>query len=227
MVPYRDNLVGKGWSYGSYLLVAVLSAINLPLFLQAKLYKSVIAHYGFIPFKFSTQPATQLHTLISSVFLHGDLFHLLGNCLFLVIFGRSLERLFGRVAYLAAFPLLGVAGLLAQWALYPDSRAPVIGASGAIAFLMGAYLVLFPKAKIRMIFFFGWLWKRFTLPAWAFLGYWGGLQLLSTVLGTDDGIAYAVHAGSFVAGAVGAMAWKTTFPSAEERLLEFTGKSFA
>jgi membrane associated rhomboid family serine protease len=77
------------------------------------------------------------------------------NCLFFWVFGRSLERLVGLPLFLAAFPFLGIVGLLVQWALYPSSTAPVIGASGAIAVLMGAYLTLFPKARMKMILFLG------------------------------------------------------------------------
>ena len=199
--------------------------MNIPLFLNIDLQLKVVALLGFVPIQFALHPWAQFHTLITSVFLHGDIFHLLGNTLFLIVFGRSLERLFGPVALLS-FPLLGLAGLLAHWSLYPNSNSPVIGASGAIAFLMGSYLVLFPAAKIRMIIFVGWLWKRFTLPAWAFLGYWGVLQLFSTLEGSQDGVAYAVHAGSFIAGAVAAMAWKTSYTYAEERLLKFTAQTF-
>jgi membrane associated rhomboid family serine protease len=224
--PYRDNLIAKGRSYGVLSLVALLAALNIPLFLDEDLQRRVVALLGFVPIRFALHPWAQLPTLITSVFLHGDIFHLLGNSLFLVVFGRSLERLFGPVTLLL-FPLLGLAGLLAHWSLYPNSNSPVIGASGAIAFLMGSYLVLFPEAKIRMIVFFGWLWKRFTLPAWVFLGYWGVLQLFSTLEGSQDGVAYAVHAGSFIAGAVAAMAWKTSYPYAEERLLEFTTQTFS
>tara|TARA_B100000315_G_C14485793_1_gene545125 strand:+ start:737 stop:979 length:243 start_codon:yes stop_codon:yes gene_type:complete len=77
-----------------------------------------------------------------------------------------------------------------------------------------------------MIVFYGWFWKRFSVPAWVFLPYWAGLQLISLVLGSQDGVAYAVHAGSFAIGAIGAIIWKTSYPFAEEKLTEFTSTSF-
>jgi membrane associated rhomboid family serine protease len=77
-----------------------------------------------------------------------------------------------------------------------------------------------------MVIFLGWFWKRLTVPAWVFLPYWGGLQLISLVLGSQDGIAYAVHAGSFAAGAIAAIIWKTTYPFAEEKLMNFIETSF-
>ncbi len=226
-IPYRDNLSVDGRSYGVMILVVFLAVVNVPLFLDDGLYQSAISMFGFIPVRFSLHPWANFHTLVTSSVLHADVFHLAGNCLFLVVFGRSLEKLFGLPALLATFPAFGMAGLLVHWALYPDSRAPVIGASGAIAALMGAYLTLFPAARIRLIVFFGWFWRRFTLPAWAFLGFWGGLQVLSTIFGAQDGVAYAVHAGSFVVGVMLAIVWKTSYPFAEERLNSFTLASFS
>lgn len=227
MFPYSDNLTAAGHSLGVMILVGLLTIINVPLFLDPTFHRLAVASLGFSPLQFSMHPWATLYNLVTSVVLHGDIFHLAGNCLFLVVFGRSLERLFGMPIFLAAFPLLGIAGLLVHWALYPTSNAPVIGASGAIAAMMGGYLALFPSARIRMIVFLGYVWKRFTLPAWAFLGYWGGLQFFSVVLGSQDGVAYAVHVGSFVAGVIAAIIWKTSYPLAEEQLTEFTKTSFS
>ena len=105
---------------------------------------------------------------------------------------------------------------------------PIIGASGAIAVMLGAYLALFPRARMRMIVFWLPFWKRFSVPAWVFLVYWIGLQLLSFAVGDGqlDGVAYAVHVGGFAVGVLGAVVWKTMVPSAEEKLLEFTESSF-
>jgi membrane associated rhomboid family serine protease len=137
------------------------------------------------------------------------------------VFGRSLERLFGLPIFFVAFPFLGIAGLLAHWSLFPASRAPVIGASGAIATLMGAYLALFPAVRMRMVLFLGIFFKRFQVPAWAFLLYWGALQVLSLMFGSggEDNVAYAVHVGGFAVGVLSAVVWKVTYPFAEERLL--------
>jgi membrane associated rhomboid family serine protease len=209
-----------------WILVALLAASNLPLFLVREWHEAAIGAGGFFPVLFSVKPFISSYRLVSASFLHGDIFHLAGNCLFLAVFGRTLERLFGAKVLLALFPALGVAGLLLEWALHAGSQSPVIGSSGAVAFLMGAYLPLFPGARIRMIVFFGWFWKRFTVPAWGFLPYWMGIQLVSILMGSQDGVAYAVHAGSFAAGAVAAMIWKTSALGAEERLSAFSRESF-
>ena len=227
MFPYRDNLVAGGLAWGVLLLVALLTAINAPLFLSTTLHTDAVRAGGFIPLLFSIKPFISSYRLITATFLHGDIFHLAGNCLFLVVFGRSLERLFGAPLLLALFPALGVAGFLLDWAVHAASPMPVIGASGAVAALMGAYLPLFPGSRIRMVIFMGWFWKRFTVPAWVFLPYWIGLQLVSIALGSQDGIAYAVHAGSFAAGAMGAIIWKTSYLGAEEKLASFKTASFA
>lgn len=225
MFPYRDNLVVGAWPLGVASLVAFLCLLNFPLFLVPEWHAEAVASGGFIPLLFSFKPILSLYRLITASALHGDFFHLAGNCLFLVVFGRTLERLFGLRLMLALFPGLGIAGFLAEWAMHADSPVPIIGASGAIAALMGAYLPLFPGARIRMIAFLGFFWKRFTVPAWVFLPYWIGLQLLSIALGSQDGIAYTVHAGSFVAGAIVAIIWKTSYLGAEEKLAAFKRES--
>jgi membrane associated rhomboid family serine protease len=224
--PYRDNLATGGWPFGVASLVAILCLVNIPLFLSPEWHNIADAAGGFIPLLFSSKPFLSSYRLITATALHGDIFHLAGNCLFLVVFGRTLERLFRARLLLLLFPTLGVAGFLAEWATDAASPVPVIGASGTIAALMGAYLPLFPGARIRILFWFGWFWRRFTLPAWAFLPYWMGLQLLSIAMGAQDGVAYAVHAGSFAAGAIAAIIWKTSYMGADEKLIEFKRLAF-
>jgi membrane associated rhomboid family serine protease len=228
LLPYGDNLTRGYLFFGVILLVSLMLVLDMPTFLDANFEEWSIRYLSFIPLFFSISPWSHIHTLLTSVFLHKDIFHLAGNCLFLWVFGRSLERLFGLPIFLLAFPFLGIVGLLAHWALFPASHAPVIGASGAIATLMGAYLALFPAAKMRMVLFLGIFFKRFWVPAWAFLLYWGALQLLSLAFGSggDDKVAYAVHVGGFAVGVLAAMVWKVSYPYAEERLSEFVQIAF-
>jgi hypothetical protein len=139
-----------------------------------------------------------------------------------------LERLFGKLGFGIIFPFLGAAGFIFHWAVNPASTAPVIGASGAIATLMGSYLVLFPQARMRTLIFFGIGYKRVNMPAWSFLLYWISLQLMSLAFGSGaaDNVAYAVHVGGFIVGVMGAMIWKVSYPFAEERLAHFTATAF-
>lgn len=228
MFPYRDNLTG---GYRSPIIIAflVLMVGITATDLAVGMHRRLVLALGFTPILFSIGPWTNSYTLISASLLHADLFHLAGNCLFLWVFGRSLERLFGWKAFALLFPVLGIAGFFVHWMISPASRVPVIGASGAIAALLGAYLALFPTARMRVALVWLPFWKRVTMPAWAFLNFWIGLQLVSLALGSGetDGVAYAVHVGAFALGLMGAAVWKTSYPSAEEDLQAFIASAFS
>lgn len=222
ILPYGDSITtGKLFS-GVSSLIAAMCLLDIPGFLNPEFEWRSVHYLGFVPVFFSLSPWSHFYSTITASFLHGDVFHLLGNCLFLWVFGRSLERLFGLPLFIVSFPFLGIVGFLVHWTLFPDSASPVIGASGAIATLMGAYLALFPAAKVQVVLVLGVAFKRIRLPAWTFLFYWAGLQILSLALGNrEDHVAYAVHIGGFVAGAICAMIWKVSYPFAEERLSNF------
>ncbi len=219
---------GVGGAAGTMGLIVLILLAHSPALLDPTLGAQIIRLFAFVPRWFSLAPWSNAHRLVTSVFLHGDIFHVAGNCLFLWVFGRSLLRLFGTGPFLLAFPLLGVVGLLLHWVIYPNSPVPVIGASGAVATLMGAYLALFPKARIKLFVFLGGFGAPVTAPAWAFLIYWGGLELLSLAGGEGNvtSVAYAVHVGGFIAGVMAAIAWKVAYPFAEEQLSEFTTEAF-
>ncbi|MGO4735817.1 rhomboid family intramembrane serine protease [Bosea sp. 2KB_26] len=228
MFPYGDNLIHGFRSPVVWALLALMIAVTAADELSG-LHRTLVAELGFTPALFSTRPWRHVHTLVTASLLHGDMFHLAGNCLFLWVFGRSLERLFGWWRFALVFPFLGVMGFVVHWLLSPASRVPVIGASGAVSALLGAYLVLFPYARMRTIIVYLPFWKRIAVPAWAFLGYWAGLQVASLALGMgeDDGTAYAVHVGALALGMMIAAIWKTSYPAAEEELEAFVDTSFA
>ncbi|WP_340252152.1 rhomboid family intramembrane serine protease [Roseobacter sp. HKCC-CH-9208] len=142
------------------------------------------------------------HSLITSMFLHGGWMHLIGNMLFLWIFGDNLEDQLGHVGFLAFYLVAGLAAGFGQILSNPASQVPMVGASGAIAGVMGGYLLLFPRAKIDILFIFIIFFKVFTVPAWAMLGLWFGLQLFNglSMDATGGGVAYWAHAGGFIAG---------------------------
>jgi membrane associated rhomboid family serine protease len=227
MFPYSDNLIRHGHYVCVEALIAVLFAINTCIFISSDLRSWAYQYLSFIPEHLSLS-AWSGYSLFTSVFLHADVFHLCGNCLFLWVFGRSLERLFGPGLFVLIFMFLGALGALLHWVLNADSLNPVIGASGAISTLMGGYLVLFPNAKMKMIFIAGYVFKRFKLPAWTFLFYFAGLQLLSLAFGAgnEDHVAYGVHIGGFMIGVMAAMIWKVSSPDAERNLTKFTGEAF-
>jgi len=143
-------------------------------------------------------------TLLTSVFLHGGLVHLLGNMLYLWIFGDNVEDAMGPVRFLIFYLLCGVAAGLAQIAVNPSSSIPMIGASGAIAGVLAAYFMLYPRAHILTlvpIFFF---LRLISLPALYLLGFWFILQVISGAgsLGDSGGVAWFAHIGGFIAGAI-------------------------
>ena len=148
-------------------------------------------------------------TLVTSQFLHGSWLHLLGNMLYLWIFGNNVEDRLGRLGFLAFYLAGGVLAGLAQVAVDPSSTAPTIGASGAIAATLGAYLVFFPGARVTSLVFLGFFYQLINIPAAIVLGFWFVLQLVdgfaSLGVAQSGGVAFFAHIGGFIAGAV--VAW--------------------
>ncbi len=144
------------------------------------------------------------HTVFTSMFLHGSWFHLLGNMWFLWIFGNNVEDSMGRGRFVAFYLLCGVLAAVGHVALQPGSAIPMVGASGAISGVMGAYLVLYPRVRVHMLLFIVIFITTFTGPAYLMLFYWLFLQVLggATAIGAEGGgVAFAAHLGGFVAGA--------------------------
>jgi membrane associated rhomboid family serine protease len=136
------------------------------------------------------------------MFLHAGWMHLLGNMLFLWIYGDNLEDEMGHGGFLLFYLLSGRAAATAQIAMDPFSPIPMVGASGAIAGVMGGYLLLFPKARVDVLFIFVIFFRIFAIPAWSVLGIWFALQIFSGMSMPVDGggVAYWAHAGGFAGG---------------------------
>jgi membrane associated rhomboid family serine protease len=153
-----------------------------------------------------TDPGRQLFNLISSMFLHGSWMHLLGNMWFLWLFGNNIEDSMTRPRFIAFYLLCGIAAALAQVVIEPDSRIPMVGASGAISGVMGGYLVLYPRVRVYTLVPLGFFITSIALPAWVMLIYWMVLQLAGGVTGifseATGGVAFWAHIGGFVAGLV-------------------------
>ena len=168
--------------------------------------EDVVYAFGMIPRNIIQ--GHDLHTLLSSMFLHGGLLHLGGNMLYLYIFGDNIEDAFGHVKYLGFYLLCGLAASLTHLAVAISSGVPAIGASGAISGVLGAYFVLYPKARVvTLVFYFFITFVR--IPAVFFLGFWFILQLFSgsvtLTYGVASGVAYWAHIGGFVAGVLVAL----------------------
>jgi membrane associated rhomboid family serine protease len=144
-------------------------------------------------------------TPVSSMFLHGGWFHLLGNMWFLWVFGNNIEDAMGHARFAAFYLVCGLIAAVAQVLADPASAVPMVGASGAISGVMGAYLVLYPKVRVHTLVFLGFFITRWTLPAWVMLLYWAVIQLLGTLpslagVEAGGGVAFMAHLGGFAAG---------------------------
>ena len=154
-----------------------------------------------------TDSGRQLSTVITSMFLHGSWMHLLGNMWFLWLFGNNIEDSMTRPRFVAFYLLSGLAAALAQVAADPASAVPMVGASGAISGVMGAYLVLFPRVRVYTMVPLGFFLQQMALPAWVMLIYWAFLQFAGGVTSivseqSGGGVAFWAHLGGFAAGVV-------------------------
>ena len=159
-------------------------------------------------------------TILTAMFMHGGWMHIIGNMVFLWAFGPEVEDAMGPLWYLGFYLLSGLVASLAQIALSPGSTVPNLGASGAIAGVMGAFIVTYPRDQIRTLLFFGWFVRVTFIPAVLLIGLWFLIQLFSQVGAVADaqsggGVAYAAHVGGFIFGAVTARIFERFQPVAE------------
>ncbi len=201
MLPIRDHNPSLRVPYVNYALLAANILIflsYLPLFGSERALYLFFVEWAVIPARIMVGEGA--HTLITSMFLHGGWMHLLGNMLFLWVFGDNLEDRLGHLGYLGFYLVCGIGAALAQVATAPDSLVPMVGASGAIAGVMGGYMLLYPRARVDVLFVI----LIIPIRAWGVLGLWFGLQLVNG-LNADasaGGVAYWAHAGGFVIGAL-------------------------
>jgi len=203
MLPLYDDLKPSRFPAFTYTLILlnVLVFFYMLSLSEGGLF-DFIYRYGAVAAEISSGVAYP--TLVTSMFLHGGFAHIIGNMLFLNIFGDNIEDRLGPVRFVLFYLVCGLAASLAQIAINPDSAIPLIGASGAVAGLMGAYLRLYPHTRILTLFTFGYFVRMIYLPAWTMLIYWILFEIISGVgsLGYagQGGVAYFAHIGGFAAG---------------------------
>jgi len=207
VIPLRDDIRSEKHPLVTWGLMAACVGVfiyqTLSEYQDPKAGEAIVSAYGMIPRDIVS--GRHLWTLFTSMFLHGGFFHIIGNMLYLWIFGDNVEDAFGHFWFFVVYLFTGVAGSLLQIVLLPGSTVPTIGASGAISGVMGAYLVLFPRARVLTlipIFFFI---RLIYLPAPLLLGFWILIQVLNgcgSVPGTGGGVAYFAHIGGFVSGLI-------------------------
>lgn len=210
--PIRDHNPSGKVPYVTYALIFINVAVFIAyvaLLSDEQATFGIFDTYALVPEEVMRGEA--YFTFITSMFMHGGWLHLIGNMLFLWIFGDNMEDAMGHVGFLCFYLLCGVAADFAHIAAAPDSAVPLVGASGAIAGVMGGYLLLYPKAEVDVLFIFIIIFRVFTFPAWIVLMLWFGLQIFNSAMTSADGggVAYLAHAGGFVAGILGAaIVWR-------------------
>jgi membrane associated rhomboid family serine protease len=206
MFPLRDRLPSRTTPFVTWLLIAanVLAFLYELAMIEAVGDRFVLA-WGMVPARLAHDPSGEAVTVLTSMFLHGGWVHLGGNMLFLWIFGDNVEDRLGHLRYSLFYLLSGVAAAAAQFFIDPGSRLPMVGASGAIAGVLGAYVLLYPRARVLVAFPIFFFIQFFELPAWVVIGEWFVLQLFNGALSLGPraaagGVAFFAHIGGFVAG---------------------------
>ncbi|MGJ8612536.1 MAG: rhomboid family intramembrane serine protease [Octadecabacter sp.] len=205
MFPIRDHNPSERTPYVTYLLIAINVAVfawQYGALQDVSASNQFLIDYAFWPMLFDQHSG---HVgMFTHMFLHGGFMHLAGNMLFLWIFGDNMEEEMGHIPFAIFYVLSGLAAAYLQYLPNPTSTVPMVGASGAIAGVMGGYLLMFPKAKVDVLIIFVVFFRIFPIPSFIVLGVWMGLQVFNG-LGSDlngGGTAYWAHVGGFIAGMV-------------------------
>jgi len=215
MIPFKDDNPTSIFPYVTISLI-VLNCVAFIWELTSPLGIQKIAYYfGAIPENLisfqTTQPVHPVITIFTSMFLHGGFFHIGGNMLYLWIFGNNIEDALGHLRFLIFYLFSGVFAAYAHAITNTESIIPMIGASGAVSGVLGAYLLLFPKAKVFTIIFFGFFWQIIKLPAFFVIGFWAVIQFISgfVTIGFDEqgGVAWFAHIGGFLIGLITIKLW--------------------
>jgi membrane associated rhomboid family serine protease len=212
MIPLRDEVPTRNFPIITVILIAVNVMVYLyQLFLAPPAYEAMLYKWAFIPIEYTraVQVVPELSvpygvTIFSSMFLHGGFMHLAGNMLYLWIFGNNIEDYLGKVKFIIFYLISGIAAVATFTVVDPASEVPLIGASGAIAGVMGAYMVLYPNARVHTLIFLGFFIQSVRVPAKILLIFWFVLQVISglpTLAGPSrGGVAFFAHVGGFAFG---------------------------
>lgn len=211
MIPLHDDNPSRLTPVVSRALIAACVLVFLWQLSLGAAQESAIFALGFVPSAFfgsaHLSPDIALvppaATLVTSMFLHGGFMHLIGNMLYLWIFGDNIEEMLGHTRFLLFYLLAGVAAALTQGLADPGSTVPMVGASGAIAGVLGAYIVMYPHARVLSLVPLGFFMQMIWIPAWVLLGLWFLLQFVSATFAGEQpggGVAFWAHIGGFVAG---------------------------
>ena len=212
MIPLRDNISTHRFP----VITVALIAANVAVFLYQYLLlpesaQRIVFQYGLTPRELTSGVPVVPHafpaevTLFTSMFVHGGLFHVAGNMLYLWIFGNNVEDAMGASRFVGFYLLSGLAAAFAQVLVNPTSAIPMVGASGAVSGVLGAYLLLYPHARVLTFVTLGFFWRVIEIPALVVLGFWILVQVLNGLVTFNfqgGGVAWFAHIGGFAAGVV-------------------------
>ena len=211
MIPLADDNPTRSTPIITYALIAICVIVFLWQLSLGPNVKEAIYALGVIPASLlqgallpqELRWVSPEMTVITSMFLHGGFMHLIGNMLYLWVFGDNIEDILGKPVFIIFYAICGIAAALSQALPDPSSTIPMIGASGAISGVLGAYMVFFPKESIRVAIPFGFFLQILKLPAYVVLLFWFVLQLINGALsGSEGGVAFGAHIGGFIAGVI-------------------------
>ena len=211
MIPLKDDNPTQTVPYVTYGIIGINVFLYLYLVFMGPVQgQRFVLHYSVIPaalfggeYVVRGVAVTPYFSLLSSMFLHGGLLHIAGNMLFLWIFGDNIEDFLGHLKYLLFYLACGVLAAYSHALLNPDSTLPMLGASGAISGVLGAYILLYPRAGVWTFFFFLFFWQVLKVPAVFIIGLWIVIQVINGMLEPahgGGGVAWFAHVGGFLAG---------------------------
>jgi membrane associated rhomboid family serine protease len=215
LIPYKDDNPVGTVPFVTFLIIGANVAVFILQSVSGESARRIVYAYGAIPrniLSFSSDQAiSPALTVFTSMFMHGGLMHLGGNMLYLWIFGNNIEDVLGHWRFFIFYLFSGVVSAYCYALTAPSSIIPMIGASGAISGILGAYILLFPKARVHTIVFLGFFIQAIRIPALIVIGFWAIIQFVSGLFvhaGTDQGgIAWFAHMGGFVAGLLTIKLW--------------------
>jgi len=215
LIPYKDDNPTVTFPFVTVGIIAANVLIFLMELTSQSGIKDVTYSYGAIPHYILTfekkQPVPPALTIFSSMFMHGGFFHLGGNMLYLWIFGNNIEDRLGHLRFVSFYIFCGIVAAYSYAITNPHSLTPMIGASGAISGVLGAYLLLFPRASVHTLVFLGIFITTVRVPALIVIGFWAIIQfasgLISAELRESGGIAWFAHVGGFIVGLVTIKLW--------------------
>lgn len=216
MIPYKDDNPINIFPVSTILIISLNMLVFIMQLLSGEDGRSLVYSYGAIPQNItgfqSSQPIPAYLTILTSMFMHGGVFHIAWNMLYFWIFGNNIEERLGHIKFILFYLFCGIIAALSHILLSPDSSVPMIGASGAVSGMLGAYILLFPMAQVRTIVLLGFYITIVKIPALIVIGFWAIIQVVSALLSQGNaaqgGIAFFAHVGGFIAGLFTIKLWQ-------------------